>query len=305
VILRQLPPGSVLARMTVTRANVANLCANVRALARLGLERIAYLPDYLAGWDEVSLALWRREHQRLATWMIGARAAGRRLPDLPAWRAIEARLLRKRRRRRCGAGIEQMTVAPNGDVYPCFRFLYAANGGAWRLGDVQRGFQATERLAQLGSLDGDHLRPERRACADCPARDGCTHYCPALGFLAAGDIAHVPEIACRLMEAQVASVRLLVARSRSTAKARPASPGWAAAALLAATITGAAGCGEGSVAQPPTPDAGLPGDVGVQINLDLAPDLRPAVDTGAIDEDNSSVDADEPDVWVPVGGTCY
>jgi len=312
-ILRRLPPGSVVARMTVTTANVASLCANVRALARLGLERIVYQPDYLGGWDDVSLAVWRREHQRLATWMIGARAAGRKLPDLPAWRAIAARLVRKRPRQRCGAGIDQVTVAPNGDIYPCFRFPFAARAETWRLGDVRSGLVESARLQQLRALDCDRLRPERGACADCPARDGCTHYCPALGFLAAGDIAHVPDVACRLMQAEVASVRDLVAASRSTAK--PASPGWAAAALLAAAISGVAGCGRNDLYPPVNPDAGDKGmtsDAGigggicaVYINLDVAPDLKPASGADAANQDKTAVDADEPDLREPYyGGYC-
>ena len=81
------------ARLTVTPANVESLCANIRALAREGAERIVYVADRDAAWDEMAVELWRREHKRLATWMVGARSAGQRLPELPAWRAIEARIV--------------------------------------------------------------------------------------------------------------------------------------------------------------------------------------------------------------------
>ncbi len=76
--------------LTVTPTNVATLCADIRALAREGAPCIDYVADPDAAWDETAVELWQREHERLATWMVGARSAGQRLPELPAWQAIEA-----------------------------------------------------------------------------------------------------------------------------------------------------------------------------------------------------------------------
>jgi hypothetical protein len=50
------------------------------------------VPDCDADWGEMALASWQREHQRLATWIIGARSAGKKVPELAPWTAIEARL---------------------------------------------------------------------------------------------------------------------------------------------------------------------------------------------------------------------
>jgi uncharacterized protein len=312
-LLAEVAPGTTLARMTVTPANVEHLGANVRTLASLGFGRIVYLPDHAAAWDEPALALWRREHERLATWRVGAKSAGRKVPDLPAWRAIEARLSRGIRRPRCGAGVDQVTVAPDGGIYPCYRFAYAPGVHAFRLGDVRAGITALERVAELAALDPGRLQPERRDCATCAAKDGCTHFCPALGFLALGRAAAVPEVACRLMEAQVAAVRRLRRSARTTT-----TPAWAAAAVMAAALTGASGCVHD--ATPKKNDAGAPDGETIIIKLDAAPDRAPdAVDANAREAGTLDVEPPEvqepwgggvcpvalPDTPPPTGGTCY
>ena len=309
-ILRELPPGGALARMTVTPANVGSLCPNTRALGRMGFERIVYLPDYDACWDEGALARWRREHQRIATWMVGARSAGQSVPVLPAWKAIEARLARGVPRRRCGAGIDQVTVVPDGGLYPCYRFAYAKDAQAWRLGDVHDGVLDREKVARLERADADRLRPERGACAACPAADGCTHHCPAMGFIATGDVERVPEIVCRLMEAQVEAVRELCAAMRPTARSKPALRSWARAAMVAAAATGLAAC-ESSGPAKPQPDAGdakQVQDLGVggglcaiEIKLDAS---TPADATGV---DGEAIDGGQVidwDAYTYVGGVC-
>jgi radical SAM protein with 4Fe4S-binding SPASM domain len=309
-ILRKLPPGTALARMTVTPANVGALCANLRALGRMGFERIVYLPDYDAGWDEAAIALWRREHQRLTTWMVGARAAGKQPPALPAWQAIAARLVRGQPRRRCGAGLDQVSITPEGGIHPCYRFAYAKDAEAWRLGDVRDGTLDAGKVTRLERADVSHLRPERGACSTCPAADGCTHHCPALGFLASGDVDRVPEIACRLLEAQVAAVRELCAASGRAARPRTPPLPWARTAALAAAVAGLGAC-KSNDALPPldagnanqTRDVGVGGGIcAVQINRDAsAPTDLAATDT-------ESLDGDEPDTadagYIPVGGIC-
>jgi radical SAM protein with 4Fe4S-binding SPASM domain len=316
-LLRKLPPGSTLARMTVTPANVGSLCANIRTLARYGFERIVYLPDYDARWNQTTLLLWRREHERLVTWVLGARSAGKQVPELPAWKAIEARLRRGLPRRRCGAGVDQVTVTPDGGLFPCYRFPYAQDAEAWRLGNVSDGITHPERIALLERLDANRLQPERGACASCPAADGCTHHCPALGFLASGDVSRVPETACRLMEAQVAAVRELCAAVPRTRRAGPlAGPLWAKAAMVAVAATGVAGCERHQILLKPdggdanqTRDVGMGGGIcAVQIDPDAptSQDVASAIgDAAAIDmQAIDGEEADSKDAYVWIGGIC-
>jgi radical SAM protein with 4Fe4S-binding SPASM domain len=318
-VLPELPPSLVLARMTVTPANVGSLCANVRALARMGFARVAYLPDDTVHWDAEALALWRREHQRMVTWMVGAHGAGRQVPDLPAWRAIEARLLHKRPRGRCGAGVTGVTVAPDGAIFPCYRFPYAPSAEAWQLGDVRRGITRPERVSQLELLDANHLRPERGGCASCTAADGCTHFCPALGFIVRRDVGAVPEVACGLMQAQVEAVRELCVRRSQGGRSPSTARSLAAAAVMAVAMTGAASCQLYPTYAVPA-DANVAPEAGREVPIikldaapkpDAAPDRAPA-DASATEAaaavDGGSLDTDDPYVggYCPpyVGGYC-
>jgi len=334
-ILRRLSSSTTLARMTVTPDNVGRLCANLRAVARLGLQRIVYQPDFSAAWNDVSLAAWEREHRRLTTWLVGAVSARKPIPDIPAWRAIEARLLRGAKRAGCGAGVRQIAVTPDGVLVPCYRFAYA-DRGQMELGDVSHGLTNQPALDEFDALDPDRLRPELGECASCPAHDGCTHFCPALGWIALGDLRAVPRTACLLMQTQVAAVRGLVfggARQKPRAEATPRR--WAAAALLAATMTGASATscngttslpsddgGKEETQQANAPDGFAGGICPVQVRADapvftgggICPvmlvtpdasqdDTAPIFGGGicAVAAPDPQADADVP----PVGGTCY
>jgi hypothetical protein len=221
-------------RLTVTPATVETLCARIRALAREGALRIVYVADPDAAWDETAIELWRREHERLATWMVGARSAGQKLPELPAWQAIERSFAR-----------EASPTSPD-----------------------------------------------------------------------AGD--RIPEIAQRLLAAQVAAVREVRTASRRPAPALPVAHPLAKAALLAAAVTGMAACqsnGPMNVKTDASNDTNQTLDVGIgggicaiQIDRDALGPAEPlpsgtddASDGGlAIDGDQ----ADTADAYVSVGGLC-
>jgi len=265
-IARILPPKSIIARMTVTPGNVDRLCANLRFVADLGLSRIVYQPDHTATWDEHALALWEREHRRIATWLLGAMSARKPIPELPAWRAIESRLVRGSKRAHCGAGVRQVAVTPNGDLVPCYRFVHA-DANEMKLGDVKSGFSNPTALAQFRALSTEALRPERGSCDTCSAHDGCTHFCPAQGWLETRDLGGVSETTCRMMRVQVETVRGLVLGNRRPAPAEAPARRWAAAALLAASMSGmgATGCDTSPLA---ADDGGPRKDAGLTINTD-------------------------------------
>jgi uncharacterized protein len=202
--LPALLPHAPLARMTVTPSNVEQLCQNVQAVARLGFRRIVFQPAWELGWDSSAIQHWSREHARLATWMRGARQAGARLPELPNLTGILGRLRRGAPRRACGAGVGLSAVATDGALFPCYRFVF---GTDYRLGDVAAGITAVDARRELAAVRPDELCPEDGTCTTCAARDGCTHFCPALGHQKCGDLRAVPAVVCALSRAAVLATR--------------------------------------------------------------------------------------------------
>lgn len=299
----------VTARMTVTPSNVGCLASSVAALANLGFRRIFFLPAYEIEWGDEAVATWAREHRRIATWMAGVYGAGRRPPDLPTWRGVETRLTKARPRRACGAGDRFVAVGTDGAIFPCYRFLFAADSDAWLLGNVFEGFTNASALATFKMIDPSMARSEYGDCASCASRDGCTFFCPALGHWMLRNPLAVPSVVCRLERARVEAIRPAVDVDLRLRPRRRGRRHWAtAAALAAAVVSGGAlaSCSD----EPSRQDADDPiGDV-------AAEDL--ATDTGLDDvpvggvcpaevvvEDAEVVgDPDVVDEDVPVGGIC-
>jgi uncharacterized protein len=213
-LLRKLPsilalePGCrLLARMTVTPTNVGKLSAHVRSLYRYGFRRIVFQPAHEPEWTDEAIATWGHEHQRIGTWLVGLAGAGKTPPELLPWQGIEQKLVLGSPRVHCGAGVRVMGVAPDGGLYPCYRFASEQGGGAYRLGDVATGVTEKAMYDAFAALDPNALRPVDGDCSSCASSDGCAHFCPASGALLAGDIHAVPAVVCRLWRAAVEAIR--------------------------------------------------------------------------------------------------
>jgi radical SAM protein with 4Fe4S-binding SPASM domain len=269
--------------MTVTPENVSDLLENLRSVVRAGFASVLYLPAYEARWDDRALAQWRTQHERIATWLVGRRSAGRPVPDLPAWRGVLARL-RGQPRRHCGAGARQITVSPTGEIFPCYRTAYDPRASGLALGDVWQGIGNRERVDALAALDPEDVRPEGTQCDRCDARDGCGHFCPALGQLLLGDPSAVPRAACDLTRSQVAACRRLLDAGALAGRA-PRRRRLAAAALAAAVLGGGgAGCGARAVGHASDGAVHDDGAVGqCPVFSDAGPDDGSIWDAGPVD----------------------
>jgi uncharacterized protein len=292
-LIGSAPPPRITARMTLTPENVGELSRAVRDFTALGIRRISHLPALDVPWDDRSIDAWGEEHLRLGTWMRGTRSAGLPLPDLPSWKAIADRLTSRAGVVLCGAGTRACAVGLDGRIYPCHRFIVAPGGEAYVLGDLTRGTLSEENWARFAALRPESQRPEAGTCADCPAADGCTHFCPAHGHLALGRLDGVPGVACQLMRAQVDAVR----QSISVSPSRRRSHG---SARIAATIllsaAAATACGgqldpggsDGDAAQDGATDARGSPDARPDSSVIIIPDAGApdaAVDAN-IDQDN-------------------
>ena len=230
----------LMARMTVTPANVGHLLANIRSLWDLGFQRIVYQPAIELGWDSEAVEVWADEHRRIGTWLLGLRSVRRRAPDLPSWTRVES-TMRGARLKACGAGTRLAAVRTDGSLVPCYRLVFTGCGS---IGDVESGFERTPLFERFESLEAESRRPEDGDCATCEAAPGCTYYCPAMGEILLGDPRAVPASACRLVRAQYGEV-LRCAGARARPAARRVAMRWAATAVAAAASTYlTTGCGD-------------------------------------------------------------
>jgi uncharacterized protein len=92
---------------------------------------------------------------------------------------------------RCELGLRQISVAPDGTLYPCTQF--AANGGdpAFAIGHATTGidYAARDRIYALNV-------EEKPGCDTCAIRARCNHHCGCLNRQATGNIRTVSPVLC-------------------------------------------------------------------------------------------------------------
>jgi uncharacterized protein len=100
-----------------------------------------------------------------------------------------------RRLRGCGCGGEYAAVTPEGELYPCHRFIGAKE---WRSGNVSRNGLSREKRDYFAKT---HIY-SKTGCADCWARFYCSGGCNALSYERYGDARATDgeSVECRLMK---------------------------------------------------------------------------------------------------------
>ncbi|MCL2633384.1 MAG: thioether cross-link-forming SCIFF peptide maturase [Oscillospiraceae bacterium] len=87
-----------------------------------------------------------------------------------------------RRLRGCGSGNEYVAVTPEGDVYPCHRFVGHEN---FKMGNIHNNCQLSTVHCQL--FAGTHIY-SKSDCPDCWARFYCSGGCNASSYECFGDV---------------------------------------------------------------------------------------------------------------------
>lgn len=107
-----------------------------------------------------------------------------------------SRLARGRRRwRACNAGVDYLTIAPDGEIYSCFKLLGVPG---LRLGHVDQGLD-NRVFSEVWSRHVDQRRP----CNSCWARYFCGGGCVADNFHLTGDFLRPSPESCAVVKHQV------------------------------------------------------------------------------------------------------
>ncbi|HQK92298.1 MAG TPA: radical SAM protein [Armatimonadota bacterium] len=179
--------------LLVTNPDTVQYFANsVRYLHRRGFTYLITTPNYGAEWDERSLAELRRQYQSLGGWYYEAMMREEKFYFSPFEVKIGSHVRPGScKAERCELGRTQISVAPNGKLYPCVQFVGDGTDDEYAIGDVFSGIDAEARW-RLYAANGE----EKESCAECAIRDRCNHYCGCLNRQATGRIDRVSPVLC-------------------------------------------------------------------------------------------------------------
>jgi uncharacterized protein len=105
---------------------------------------------------------------------------------------------------RCDLGNKQLSVAPNGDLFPCVEFV---GDSEYKIGDIFQGLDKEKRqeLHQRNEV-------EKRGCHRCAVANRCNHFCACQNKRATGRLDDVSPILCYSEQTLIPIVDKLASR---------------------------------------------------------------------------------------------
>jgi len=175
--------------MTVAPNTVAHYADGVRYLYGLGFRYLICSMDYAGDWSPAQLDILREQYIQLAQWYKELTLAEEKFYFSPFEVKISSHVHRDHYcAERCELGKKQISVSPEGKLYPCVQFV---GDDRYCIGNTKRGIDEGKRLS-LYLLN----EKERVPCKDCAIRARCNHYCACLNKQATGDLRKVSPVLC-------------------------------------------------------------------------------------------------------------
>jgi len=175
--------------MTVNHDNVRYFAESVEYLYDKGFKYIICSMNYAGKWDEESLKILAREYNKLAEFYLRKTLAEEKFYLSPFEVKISSHINRASYcNERCELGKKQISVAPDGCLYPCVQFVYDER---YSIGHVDTGIDEQKRNA-LYSLN----EAEKDSCIECAIKNRCNHYCGCLNKQSTGSISKVSPVLC-------------------------------------------------------------------------------------------------------------
>lgn len=157
----------------------------------IGARYLVVSLDHAADWQEKDLRTLERSCERIARLYVRWTIEERKFYFSPFEIKLASHINRHcDRKDRCELAERQLSVAPDGGIYPCVQFVNA--GEQWRIGHVATGMdeQQRQRVRALSSAN----KPQ---CAGCALEPRCHNTCGCLNHQTTGSLQEVSPVLCR------------------------------------------------------------------------------------------------------------
>ncbi|MBU0717560.1 MAG: radical SAM protein [Planctomycetes bacterium] len=191
LLLEARPYASVL--MVVNPDTAEHLSDSVSFLLDLGCRYVILSLNYAAAWGESDFRVLRRQYEKLGKAYVKWMLAGRKFYLSPIEVKLSSHINQHCfHKERCELAQRQLSVDPQGYLYPCVQFPRAGPGSSWCVGHVDAGIneEARRRLH-------DASEEEKPSCAGCAVKSRCNNTCGCLNWQTTGAINEVSPVLCR------------------------------------------------------------------------------------------------------------
>lgn len=175
--------------LTVNPDTVQYYRKSVEYLYGKGFKYIICSLNYAGAWDERSLGVLKNQYLELAEFYYEKMAAEDKFYLSPFEVKISSHVNRDTYcRERCELGKRQVSVGPDGSLYPCVQFV---GDHEYAIGNVDTGVDEEKRNAIY-----ERNEKEKSECEGCAVKSRCNHHCGCLNRQATGSIERVSPVLC-------------------------------------------------------------------------------------------------------------
>lgn len=187
LILSYLP--NTMAMLTLDPKACSVLCDSVKYLLSLGFRDVSTVMAYgkNVSWTDEDLEVYKVEINKVADFLRDEFKAGRKHYVTPLVNKIRECVNGKNPAEHCHLGVRQLSVTPDGNIYPCTSFI---NDEEYYMGNVFEGLDK-DRMAKIAAKSNT---PE--TCKECDLKSRCTNSCGCANRMNTGSADKVSPLQC-------------------------------------------------------------------------------------------------------------
>jgi uncharacterized protein len=191
MLLAARPYASVL--MVINPDTTPLLTESVSFLLDEGCRYLIISLNYGEQWGEAQLEELARQYERLGELYIEWTRKGRKFYLSPFEVKLSSHIQGEDAcKEHCELGIRQLSVDPQGFLFPCVQFTAAGPSSQWCIGDVVSGIDIEKRNRLHDDSHGD-----KEPCRGCAIRRRCRNTCGCLNWQTTGSVTRVSPVLCR------------------------------------------------------------------------------------------------------------
>ncbi|MFH1024394.1 MAG: radical SAM protein [Planctomycetota bacterium] len=190
-LLAARPYASVL--LVVNPDTARHLAASVAFLVNEGCRYLIISLNHAATWAEGNFDALRQEYDKLADLYIRWTREERKFYLSPFEVKLSSHInCHNYRKERCELAARQISVDPDGFLYPCVQFTREGSASPWCIGNVNDGVDEAARARIRGESEA-----EKEVCRTCALKERCNNSCGCLNWQTTGSVNRVSPVLCR------------------------------------------------------------------------------------------------------------